>query len=70
MRATVTGWGRVREIKKSGNGYIDVTTQARVRPEDVEPDRLMEIEVPLVATDQCRVSNKEAGGVIDSPGRF
>jgi secreted trypsin-like serine protease len=64
-RAMVTGWGRVREIRQVGNGYVDVVTHQSVRPQDVEPDRLMQAELPLVATDQCSARNRDAGGVID-----
>jgi hypothetical protein len=55
----------MREIKKVENGFIDVATQASVRPEDVNPSRLMQVELPLVATDECRTSNEGVGGVID-----
>jgi hypothetical protein len=36
-----------------------------VRPQDVVPDRLMQADLPLVATDRCSASNRDAGGVID-----
>jgi secreted trypsin-like serine protease len=61
----VTGWGRMREIKQVENGFIDVATGAPVRPEDVEPNRLMQVELPLVATDQCRESNGGGGWAIN-----
>jgi secreted trypsin-like serine protease len=63
--AVVTGWGNLREIKTVGNDLIDAVTQAKVQEEDVAPRRLMEVEIPLVAVDQCRVSYGKVHGVID-----
>jgi secreted trypsin-like serine protease len=64
-RTIVTGWGRTREIRPVGGGFVDAITQMRVRPQDVVPDRLMEVELPLVATESCSVSHQAAGYVID-----
>jgi secreted trypsin-like serine protease len=64
-KVVVTGWGQTRDIVEQGGGYIDVVTQKPIRPEDVLPDRLMEVELPLVATDQCRASNREVPAPID-----
>jgi secreted trypsin-like serine protease len=64
-KVVTTGWGQTRDIVKQGNGYIDVVTQKPIRLEDVMPDRLMEVELPLVATDHCRASNNEAPASID-----
>jgi secreted trypsin-like serine protease len=62
VKAVVTGWGRMREVDASGN---DPTTGQRVRPEEVEPERLMEVKIPLVATDSCKAAYQGAPGVID-----
>jgi secreted trypsin-like serine protease len=62
VKAVVTGWGRMRELDASGN---DPTTGQRVRPEEVEPERLMEVKIPLVATDACKAAYQGAPGVID-----
>jgi secreted trypsin-like serine protease len=64
VEVTVTGWGRMHEIDEQGN---DPITHQKVRPEDVNADRLMQAEVPLVATDQCRAAYLATGarGVID-----
>jgi secreted trypsin-like serine protease len=64
-KVVVTGWGVTRDIVEQGSGYIDAVTQKPIRPEDVLPDRLMEVELPLVATDQCRASNHEVPAPID-----
>jgi secreted trypsin-like serine protease len=64
-KVVVTGWGQTRDIEEESGGYIDVVTQKPIRPEDVLPDRLMEVELPLVATDQCRASNHEVPAPID-----
>jgi secreted trypsin-like serine protease len=64
-RATVTGWGRLRDTPRMGSGYIDVTAQARTDPKDIEPNRLMQVELPLVGIEKCNASNMGAGGVID-----
>jgi secreted trypsin-like serine protease len=62
VRAFVTGWGRMHEVDALGN---DPVTHQRVRPEDVEPQRLMEVKIPLVTTSQCKASYQGAAGVID-----
>ena len=64
-KVVVTGWGQTRDIVEESGGYIDVVTQKPIRPEDVLPDRLMEVELPLVVTDQCRASNREVPAPID-----
>ena len=64
-KVVVTGWGQTRDIVEQGGGYIDVVTQKPIRPEDVLSTRLMEVELPLVATDQCRASNHELPASID-----
>jgi secreted trypsin-like serine protease len=54
----VTGWGQTRDTIKQGDQEIDVVTQKPIRPQDTLPNQLMEVELPLVTTDQCRASNK------------
>jgi secreted trypsin-like serine protease len=62
VKAVVTGWGRLREVDDSGN---DPTTGQRLRPEEVLPERLMEVKLPLVATNMCKTAYEGAPGVID-----
>jgi secreted trypsin-like serine protease len=64
VEVTVTGWGRMHEIDEQGN---DPVTHQKVRPEDVNADQLMQAEIPLVATGQCRAAYQTTGarGVID-----
>jgi hypothetical protein len=64
-KVVVTGWGLTRDVVDRGGGYIDVVTQKPIRLEDVLAARLMEVELPLVATDQCRASNHEVPAPID-----
>ena len=65
--AVVAGWGWMRFVKQDGSGYVDPVTHSIVRPEEVDPDRLMEVELPLIPTDQCSASygNRKVPGVID-----
>jgi len=65
-KVTVTGWGITRDIVLQGGESIDFVTQKPIRQDDVLPDRLMEVELPLVATDQCKASNAEVPASIDS----
>jgi secreted trypsin-like serine protease len=62
VKAVVTGWGRLREVDDAGN---DPTTGQRLRPEEVLPERLMEVKLPLVATPACKAVYQGAPGVID-----
>jgi secreted trypsin-like serine protease len=62
VKAVVTGWGRLREVDDNGN---DPTTGQRLRPEEVMPERLMEVKIPLVATNACKAAYQGAPGVID-----
>ncbi len=62
VKAVVTGWGRLREVDDNGN---DPTTGQRLRPEEVLPERLMEVKLPLVATAACKTVYQGTPGVID-----
>jgi secreted trypsin-like serine protease len=62
VKAVVTGWGRLREVDDNGN---DPTTGQRLRTEEVVPERLMEVKLPLVATDMCKAAYQGTPGVID-----
>jgi secreted trypsin-like serine protease len=62
VKAIVTGWGRLREVDDNGN---DPTTGQRLRPEEVMPERLMEVKLPLVATNACKTVYQGTPGVID-----
>ncbi|MBO0753234.1 MAG: trypsin-like serine protease [Bradyrhizobiaceae bacterium] len=64
VKATVIGWGRMHEMDEQGN---DPITHQKLRPEEVDPEHLMQAQIPLVATDQCRTAYETAGvrGVID-----
>lgn len=62
VKAVVTGWGRLREVDDNGN---DPTTGQRLRPEEVLPERLMEVKLPLVATNSCKTAYQGTPGVID-----
>lgn len=64
VQAVVTGWGRMHEVDDQGR---DPRTGQKVRPEDIDPQRLMQVEIPLVATSQCRAAYQRLGtrGVID-----
>jgi secreted trypsin-like serine protease len=65
-QAVVTGWGWMRFVKQKTGAYVDPVTAFSVRPEEVDPARLMEVELPLVPTDQCRASYaNKVDGVID-----
>jgi secreted trypsin-like serine protease len=63
VQAVVTGWGRLRDVDADFN---DAVTHQRVRPEEVEPERLQEVKVPLVATDRCKAAYQGVTGVIDA----
>jgi secreted trypsin-like serine protease len=62
VKAVVTGWGRLREVDDNGN---DPTTGRRLRPEEVMPERLMEVKLPLVANNSCKSAYQGTTGVID-----
>jgi secreted trypsin-like serine protease len=60
-----TGWGKTRGTIRQGDQEIDVVTHKPVRPEDTLPDRLMQAELPLVATDECRADYSQLSASID-----
>jgi len=64
VMATVTGWGNTREATPDGT---DPVTHQKLRPDQYVPDHLMQVELPLVSTAQCRAVYQKAGatGVID-----
>jgi secreted trypsin-like serine protease len=64
-KVVITGWGLLRDAVQHGNGYIDSVTHVTLRPQDVVAGRLMEVELPLVATDRCKTANKDVAGTID-----
>ena len=65
ITATVTGFGRLRNVKIQNGRYYDSQTNETVSASDVNADRLMEVQLPLVATAECNTRNKGAGAVID-----
>jgi secreted trypsin-like serine protease len=52
----ITGWGWMRFVKQDGNAYFDPETHSSIPIGDVVPDRLMEVELPLVPTEECRAT--------------
>jgi secreted trypsin-like serine protease len=64
-RVVVTGWGHLRDAVQQGNRYVDSVTHVTLGPQDVVAERLMEVELPLVATDRCKAANKDIAGTID-----
>jgi secreted trypsin-like serine protease len=58
-RATVTGWGVLRgDVEQLNDGtYLSLETREKVRREDVLPDRLMQVEMQLVAAGECKARN-------------
>ena len=60
VRVTVTGWGRTREIQQLADGtFVDFATRKKVRPDDVLPKRLMQVELSLVGTEECRARYRD-----------
>jgi hypothetical protein len=55
----------LRDAVQHGNGYVDSVTHVTLGPRDVVAQRLMEVELPLVATDRCKAANKDIAGTID-----
>lgn len=67
LKATVTGWGYIKEIEQLGDGtFLDAQTHVNVVASDVMPTRLIQAELPLVDVDECRTKNRAANGVIDA----
>jgi secreted trypsin-like serine protease len=64
-KAVVTGWGLLREVARQGDGYVDLVTHVTLRPQDVVAERLMEVELPLVATDKCKAANQDVAATVD-----
>ncbi len=57
--AIVTGWGKMQD---------DAATPQPLKPEQIWPDRLMQVELPLVDIAQCSAANHQSSsvtGVID-----
>ena len=64
--ATVTGWGQLLDVQQLEDGtYVESPTRRKVRLEDVDPGRLMQVELPLVALGDCKARNRDASGSID-----
>jgi secreted trypsin-like serine protease len=69
-RIIVTGWGQLREVEHpDDNTTLDAATHQPVTMSEVTPERLMQVEMPLVSVDECRAANQKAPnsrGVIDA----
>ena len=64
--ATVTGFGRLRDVKIEDGKVIDVLTNQRLSASQVMPERLMQVELPLVGTTECKRLVNVRGHVIDA----
>ena len=64
-RIVSTGWGQTRGTIRQGDQDIDIVSQKPVRQEDIMPDRLMQVELPLVATDECKARYRELPTSVD-----
>ena len=71
LRTTITGWGLTREVLETKEGDLyDPATRKKLSAQDVMPKRLMQVELPLVGTEECKALNRNAetvrkGWVID-----
>jgi hypothetical protein len=67
LKAIVTGWGHMKDVEQRDDGtYVDLLTHANVAASEVMPDRLMQVELPLVDLDECKTRNQSVKGVIDA----
>jgi secreted trypsin-like serine protease len=68
LKAIVTGWGHMKDVDQLEDGtFVDSQTHTNVVTSEVIPDRLMQVELPLVDLDECRAKNQKVkGSVIDS----
>lgn len=65
-RVMVMGWGRRRDVEVQDDGkLLDPVTHQALSSNDVNSDRLMQAELPLVATSQCQGVGELKEGVID-----
>lgn len=71
ISATIIGWGKTREAIQSQGAFIDPVTQHALAVTDVMPNRLMQVEAPLVSIDECqaRYGAGRDGLVPDSSGK-
>jgi secreted trypsin-like serine protease len=64
--ATVTGWGQLLDVNPLADGtYVDPRTGRKFRPDELDPETLMQVELPLVALSDCKARNRNAPGVVD-----
>jgi hypothetical protein len=61
VTATITGWGNTRRAQ----GGIDPVSHQKLRPDEYTPDHLMQVELPVVATAQCRAVYQKLGAPVD-----
>jgi hypothetical protein len=67
LTAIVTGWGRKKEIKRRPDGTLeDVQTHVTLVAGDIFPERLMQVEVPLVDVGVCQAKLGSTDGTIDA----
>jgi secreted trypsin-like serine protease len=62
--AIATGWGKIRPYRNTENGPIDPETGKLITPaefkEKYETTQLMQVEMPVVATEQCQAAYRNA----------
>ena len=53
----------MKDVEQLDNGtYVDSQTHASVAASEVMPNRLMQVELPLVELDECRTKNRSEPG--------
>ncbi len=66
-RAIVTGWGQLHDVEeREDHTLVDVQTHEPVSQDALMPDRLMQVELPLVGVADCKAANSKTSGVIDA----
>ena len=68
VMATVTGWGQLRPTETDPKGApLDPKTKQPLSADQVLPDHLMKVSMPLVPVDQCQSQN---GAAVDLKGNL
>lgn len=55
----------MRDVVEEGGTFFDAATKRPVSQREIMPDRLMAVELPLVAIGECRARNAGVPAVID-----